>query len=205
MNVYYNESGDVDNTELYHKSVLTGDRYQTTTGGLFVVTRHLWEQMRGMRTKYTTGEDLDFGLRIARSGTLLLRRQNLWAMHHTVHYKSFSRMWSDLFHGRNLYARAVLYRNHLFNRHMYARMIKRDPTVVVLILCTLLSLYTHRYNLLILYPFILGIIFGFILKVDTVKEFFNRILYQILRDLMTILGFFFFFPCEKTIAYQKIQ
>jgi len=202
--VYYNESGKVDGTELYHKSVLKGDRYQTTTGGLFVVTRPLWEQMKGMRTKYTTGEDLDFGLRIARSGTLLLRRQNLWATHHTIHYKALSRMWSDLFQGRNLYARPVLYRDHLFNRYMYARLIKRDPTVIILILCAVLSVCTKWYNLLIIYPFILCVIFGFILKVNSVKEFLNRILYQILRDLMTILGFFFFHPREKIIEYQKI-
>ena len=62
------------------KNVLTGDRYQPTTGGLFIIEKGLWDKVGGMDTRFRTGEDLDLGLRLAKKGYLLLRKKELFGI-----------------------------------------------------------------------------------------------------------------------------
>ena len=157
-NVYYDLNDQRTGSELYMKNVLSGDRYQPTTGGLFIIEKGLWDSVGGMDTRFITGEDLDLGLRLARKGHLLLRKKELFAIHHTRHYKSRSRIWKDLFAGKTLYARGVLYRKHiwLLNPYIFKRILKSDPSCLLLILSGLLTFITKAYYMLLIY--LLGII-----------------------------------------------
>ena len=141
-NVYYDQNDHYLNSELYIKSVLTKDKYQITTGGLFMIEKRLWDLTGGMDTRFKTGEDLDLGLRLAKKGHQLLRKKELFATHHTYHYKSKFRIWKDLFAGKTLYARGVLYRKHisLLNKYILKRIIKSDPTFLLLIVCIIIIL-----------------------------------------------------------------
>jgi GT2 family glycosyltransferase len=189
------------------KNVLTGDRYQATTGGLFIIEKGLWESVGGMDTRFITGEDLDLGLRLARKGHLLLRKKELFAIHHTRHYKSKTRMWKDLFAGKTLYARGVLYRKHilLLNPHIFKRILKSDPTCLLLILSSLLTLITKEYYMLLIY--LLGIIIGnlFYRKNGSLSETLSGILYQFVRDVLTIFSFLFFYPRKADLQYDKVK
>ncbi len=206
-NVYYDELGARIGSELYVKSVLNKDQYQATTGGLFMIEKDLWDKVGGMDTKFVTGEDLDLGLRLAKIGHLLLRKKDLFAIHHTQHYKSKTRIWKDLIAGKTLYARGVLYRKHilLLNRHIFKRIIKSDPTCLLLILCSILALSTKVYYILILY--FLGVIIGilFFHKTKSLSEALSRILYQYVRDLLTIVALIFFYPRKAVFQYEKVK
>jgi glycosyltransferase involved in cell wall biosynthesis len=206
-NVYYDENDHRIGSELYMKNVLTRDKYQPTTGGLFIIEKGLWDKVGGMDTRFITGEDLDLGLRLAKKGHLLLRKKELFAIHHTQHYKSRTRIWKDLFAGKTLYARGVLYRKHilLLNRHIFKRIIKSDPTCLLLILCSLLTLITKEYYILIIY--LLGVIIGVALfrKMKTLFEVLSDILYQYVRDILTILAFLFYYPRKADLQYEKVK
>ena len=206
-NVYYDLNNQRIGSELYMKNVLTGDRYQATTGGLFIIEKGLWDKVGGMDTRFKTGEDLDLGLRLAKKGHLLLRKKELFAIHHTQHYKSKTRIWKDLFAGKTLYARGVLYRKHilLLNPHIFKRILKSDPTCLLLILSSILTLITKEYYILIIY--LLGIIMGNLLfrKNGSLSETLSGILYQFVRDVLTIFSFLFFYPRKADLQYDKVK
>jgi glycosyltransferase involved in cell wall biosynthesis len=206
-NVYYDLNDQRIGSELYMKNVLTGDAYQPTTGGLFIIEKGLWESVGGMDTRFKTGEDLDLGLRLARKGYLLLRKKELFAIHHTRHYKSKTRIWKDLFAGKTLYARGVLYRKHilLLNPHIFKRILKSDPACLLLILSSLLTLITGAYYWLLIY--LLGIIAGnlFLRNKGSLSETLSGILYQFVRDVLTIFSFLFFYPRKADLQYDKVK
>jgi glycosyltransferase involved in cell wall biosynthesis len=206
-NIYYDEDNRRIGAELYVKSVLAGDSYQITTGGLFLIEKNLWDLIGGMDVRFRTGEDLDLGLRLARKGYLLLRKKELFAFHHTQPYKSRSRMWQDLFAGKSLYARGLLYRKHilLLNPYVFRRMIKSDPTFLLLILCSMLTLITKQPYILIIY--LVGIVAAviFFRKVHSPSELLSRILYQFVRDIFTTSSFLFFYPRKADLRYEKVK
>jgi glycosyltransferase involved in cell wall biosynthesis len=206
-NVYYDENDHRIGSEFYVKSVLTGDKYQPTTGGLFIIEKGLWDKVGGMDTRFITGEDLDLGLRLAKKDRLLLRKKELFAIHHTQHYKSKTRIWKDLLAGKTLYARGVLYRKHilLLNRHIFKRFIKSDPTCLLLILCSISTLITKEYYIFMIY--LLGVIIGIALsrKMKTLFDVLSYILYQYVRDVLTILAFLFFYPRKADLQYEKVN
>ncbi|KPL08786.1 MAG: hypothetical protein AMS26_23895 [Bacteroides sp. SM23_62] len=206
-NFYYDENDHRIGSELYIKNVMNKDQYQSTTGGLFIIEKGLWDKVGGMDTRFKTGEDLDLGLRLAKKGHLLLRKKELFAIHHTRHYKSKTRIWKDLFAGKTLYARGVLYRKHILslNRHIVKRIMKSDPTCLLLVLSGLLTIITKEFYLLIIY--LLGIIIGILLLRQKVSfsEVLSRILYQFVRDVLTIFSFLFFYPRKAELQYEKIK
>lgn len=206
-NVYYDENDQSRGSELYMKNVLSGEKYQATTGGLFIIEKKLWDGVGGMDTKFRTGEDLDLGLRLARKGHMLLRKKELFAIHHTRHYKSKTRIWKDLLAGKTLYARGVLYRKHilLLNRHIFKRILRSDPTFLLLILCSILAILTKEYLVLLVY--LMGLITGivFFRKTKSLLETLSRILYQFVRDLLTIFSFLFFYPRKAELEYERVK
>ena len=206
-NIYYDQNNRKTGSELYVKSVLTGDKYQITTGGLFLIEKDLWDLVGGMDVKFRTGEDLDLGLRCARKGHLLLRKKELFAIHHTQPYKSKSRMWQDLIAGKTLYARGVLYRKHilLLNRHVFKRMIKSDPTFLLLILCSIMTLITKQPYILITYLIGLMAAILFFRKIHSFTEALSRILYQFIRDLSTSFSLLFYYPRRAELRYERIK
>lgn len=205
-NVYYDENNQTIGSELYMKNVLNGDQYQATTGGLFMIKKGLWDEVGGIDTKFKTGEDLDLGLRLARKGHLLLRKKALFAIHHTRHYKSKNRIWKDLFAGKTLYARGVLYRKHLLllNRYIFKRILRSDPTFLLLILCSVLALLTKECLILLVY--LLGLISAILIfrKITSLPEALSRILYQLVRDILSIFAFLFFYPRRAKLEYEEV-
>lgn len=191
-NQLYNNKGKFLKKKLYY-SDLKRDRYESTTGGLFVVDRELWELVNGMKSKYRRSQDLDFGLRMSRAGYKLLRKKELMALHHTVDYKNKYRMWKDLFKGNTLYARGVLYRDHLFNKYVYKRIIFSDGSTVLLLVLSILSIILNKPLLVLIYFPVLSLLIltqGNIMFIDWLI----RIPYYFIRDVFTIISFFGFYP-----------
>jgi glycosyltransferase involved in cell wall biosynthesis len=201
-NYYHDKEGNFLKYEPYHKDVLENDKYQVTTGGLFIVKRVHWVKLKGMRSRFRTCEDLDFGLRMAKIGIKLLRKKNLMAKHFTVHYKSFNRMWVDLWGGRSN-NRAVLYRNHLNNPHIIKKLLKSDPSFILLILAIIGTIIFWNFYFLLGYASITFIL-CLIIEHSGIFKFLNRYFYQIARDFVVLYSIFFFFPKDKELQYIKI-
>ena len=200
-NIFYNQKWEVIDENFLFQN-LNEDKYSATTGGYFVIERNLWNSIHGMKTKYKYGEDSDLGLRLAKKGTLLLRKKELFVKHHTIHYQNKARMWKMLFDGSFLYGTSVLYRDHIFNKHIFKIIMRKDYSFIILLATLLLSLL---FPLLILfYFFILGIRVAFQRKIKQNASSIKNFLFLMLKDIMVPFGFIAFFPSSKALEYNRI-
>jgi glycosyltransferase involved in cell wall biosynthesis len=193
MNILYNTKGEFIANKKYYSS-LNNDRYESTTGGLMIVEKRLWEKIGGMRTKYRQGEDLDFGLRLSKEGYRLLRKKELMAKHHTIDYMDNRRLWRDLLKGNIMYSRGMLYRDHILNKFIFKRIIKSDGSSIMLIGLIIIAIFTNIPWVISFYFIVLGIIVIFFKKPVTLNDIVPRIAYYFIRDILTIISFFMFFP-----------
>ena len=157
--------------------------------------------MGGMRTKYKRSQDLDFGLRLAQKGILLLRKKDILAYHNTLERKK-TKIWGRLLDKSYLYNKSILYRDHIFNKHVYKLAIRNDYTLLSLIILLFLSLL-FSYHLIYFYFLVIGIRVAFsFFKKKNIPQLF---LFHIIKDLIVLIGFIFFFPKGiKEYNYQQV-
>jgi len=195
----------IDNSWQYN-GVLKRDKYYSTTGGIFLIKREIWETVGGMDHRFRRGQDLELALRIAQKGYKILRKKEIVANHYTVSYRHHSRIWRTIFSGDVKYSNSFLIRKHILNPYVYTKMFRNYYTLVSLMLSIILFFVFYSPFVFLLYA--LG------LSVKTMKSKNNNILrlaelfiYYIVRDLAFI--FYLFIPMNKIdpskISYIKIQ
>lgn len=194
MNIFYNNEDVLLSKELFLQ--MTKDQIERTTGGLFLISRKAWASVGGMKNRFRKSQDIDLGLRMAKKGFFLLRKNKIAANHHTVSYLNKKRMWDDFFSWDHLFVRSLIYRTHIFNKQVYPRMIRNDYTLILLVLLIILILFNMNIAI------ICSIIY-FILILAKSKVSFNKFIYYLARDLTVLIGFFLFFPKSKfKIAFE---
>lgn len=202
-NYFYSKNGELLNhVKAYNSKNL---RIEKTTGGLFLITRELWDNIGGMRAEFRYGEDMDLGLRLAKNNIFLHRYPYLAAKHHTISYMDSSRKWPMLFGSAQLYTKSYLYRRNFFNIWIYPLILRKDYTFVFLIFSLIILIYSSKLWFFLLIYFIL--IFVRSLKVNkfSVWKSFPDIFYYSFRDTSQIIGLFTFFPPRfKKPDYIKI-
>ena len=196
-NIFYNEKWQKIDENL-HFPTLTKDIFTPLTGGFFIIERDLWFFIDGMRTKYRRSQDIDLSLRLAKRGTLLLRKKELFVVHHTISYLDRRRVWKMLFDGSLLFQTSVMIRDHLFNPYIYKRFFRTNYTLIVLFISIILGLFLSPYFLLI-HPIVIGA------KILILKKPIELFIYYYLRDIFSFLGLFFFFPREKKLIYELVK
>ena len=201
-NIFYNtEWKQVDENYLFPN--LKEDQYHPTTGGYFIITKELWFSVGGMKTEFRRSQDMDLGLRLAKSGVLLLRKKELFVKHHTVHYLTNERMWKMLFNGNQSYTVSLLYREHLFNKYIYKLVLRQNYTMVLLFISVIFSILVSPYFLSI---YFLAIVLRGLLqkKVKDDAGIIGQIVHLFLRDLFSLVAIFCFFPSGKELIYKRI-
>jgi len=201
QNYYYGSKGEFLYSENYCN--LQKDTFQTTTGGLFIITRKLWLSVEGMKTKYTRSEDLDLGLRLAEHGTKLLRKNILMAKHHTISYNSSSRMWSILLNCGEFY-RSVLLREHFTNLGFHKKFIRENYTSILSLISLIVMLFFGEP--MIIYFYLLAIFARATFNLH--KEILrvpSRVLYFIVRDISIWGAFCAFWPSTKKLKYKCVK
>jgi glycosyltransferase involved in cell wall biosynthesis len=204
-NQYYNEYGKTIHREVYKKIACDKDTFQYTTGGLFAITKQLWNEVDGMNNTFAKGQDLDLGFRLSKQGTFLLRRKHIVALHHTVHYMDKYRIWKDFKNGALVLPRSILYRTHLGNKYVIKRMISSDPTMLFLIAALVVTILGH-YEALLLYPVVViaGIFYSH--GWHGIGQMIIRSFHQFFRDAINILSFIFYYPPKNDLVkYYKIN
>lgn len=195
IDYYYDNYGNLINKDRYFK--IAADRFEVTTGGIFMIKRSCWKLLNGMKNKYRRCQDLDFGLRMSLAGTKLFRKCEIICSHHTISYYDDLRLWKDLFNGNQMYQKSVLYRDHIFNPAIY-NLIKREVSLIALIVSIFLSiLYTSYF----LFLFIMLVFFKSVYKSKNgvSKNFSKRFFYYGLLDIIVLIGLFLFWPSNKNI------
>jgi glycosyltransferase involved in cell wall biosynthesis len=202
-NHFYDFNGNFKNVELQYKD-LTKDKFENVTGGLFLITKTLWVSVKGMKNSFKISEDIDLGLRIRRKGIPLLRKKEVAAKHHTISYLDPKRKWKDLINGNTLYAKSLLYREHILNKYIFSRIVRDDYSVIVLSFSLLMSLVFK--SSLILIPYLLIILLKAIkISSKDLLKIAPLFFYYILRDIFTVIGFFIFFPKKNNqFKYEKL-
>ncbi len=179
------------------------------SGGFFAIKKEHWDSVRGMRTKYKRSQDLDLIIRLRKKGILTVRIPHLLAVHHTVDYRNESRMWELLFSGKMNYF-SVFFRDHAFNRDVFLHTLRNNYTAFMLL--PLPFTLIAGTNLLIVWAVLYAVILiarvsvnaRITSKTNRTFYFFQRLLYQFLRDLFFWWAFLFFHPLEKTVKYEAI-
>jgi glycosyltransferase involved in cell wall biosynthesis len=190
--------------EIYFGHNSNSDTYSHRAAGIFLITASLWNEMKGMNDKYARGEDLDLGLRLAAKGIKILRKKEVIAIHNTFNRTNLNYLWKYIIDWNNVYSRAVLYRNHLFNIYCYQQIIKSDPTFAFLIISIFFSLLTWNY-------FFIGIYIAFLVYIsiklnrNSISRIINRFFYQISRDIQNLIAFLFFYPRNQKTPYKYIN
>lgn len=197
-------SGNYDN--YYYKSnwkfidkdnglSLIEDKFTPHVGGLFLITKDLWNSIGGMRNIFNRSQDIDLALRLAKKGVLLLRKKQMLVHHHMIPYLDKNRKWQMLFDGSQLYARPLLYRENFLNKYSCKRMLRNDYTALLLLLC-LLTMFLVGYSILFFYTIAL------LMRVIVhKKDFFSNFVFFFVRDIQVLIGFVFFFPRKSQVAY----
>ncbi|MEH6514606.1 MAG: glycosyltransferase [Maribacter arcticus] len=200
-NYFYSVSGEVtDKKKHYSLSEVT---LMTTTGGLFLIEKNLWNSIGGMRNVFKKSQDLDLGLRLAKAGYKLRRVSEVLAIHHTVSYNRQDRLWDDVLRGNFLYHKALLYRKNILNKYAYKMMI-REVSMFFLLFILILTFTTGNPIYLLIYPILIFV--KMLYKRKKVQgRFWSLYLRYMVFDFGTILGFLFFWPSiKKPISYVRI-
>jgi len=193
-NHFYNTRGELINKNNHYR--LSEDEFQITTGGLFLITKNIWNSINGMNTKYVKCQDLDLGIRLSKKGIKLLRKAEILARHHTIAYTNSDRMWKTLFSNNNFY-RIVLLRDH-YKYLPYVKLFLRENYTGVLFFLSLVASIIHPH-LSIYAPYLLITFFRAIVNMKS--QFYripDRFLYLILRDITAFAAIFLFWPETNT-------
>ncbi|MFW5803864.1 MAG: glycosyltransferase [bacterium] len=182
-------------------------RKQGITYGIFIVEKQLFNHIGGFKEKYKKpgGEDIDFYLRLKRKGYNPTIIEETIAFHFSFDYLSSKRMWQNLLDHSQLYARSVLYRDHITSKNIWNLILRRETTLISLITGISLSLFfSSIYPILI---FVVVLFFRIIFQKNlSLKNFLLRIIYYPIRDVYTFLGFFLFWPRKpKHVKWKKIK
>ncbi len=198
LNYYYDYKWNLQKVgnEPYVK--IKKDSYTSSLGGVFLIEKKLWEEIGGMKSFMFRGEDPDIGLRLARKGILLFRMKDVFLNHHTISYLNKKRKWERIFNNTHLYGRSLLYRENIFNKYCWKRIMKNDYSVLILFLSLFLVPIFALYSLI---PYLLLMVLR---TLRNNSPYFENYFLFIIQDIIVLLGFFFFFPGKVKVSYSEI-
>ncbi|MGB2866969.1 MAG: glycosyltransferase family 2 protein [Bacteroidota bacterium] len=205
------KNGEIVESSQFARNQSTNDRYEVTTGGVFLIRRQLWQSVDGMKSKYRRSQDLDLALRLARQGTKLLRKKETIAHHcsvlttHVFEYRDSKRMWKMLFEGSFLYQTSVLYRDHVLNPHIFLLVLRNDYSLLVLLISLTLLMFScpHSYFFVACYLLLItarGVFTG----QRNILFSFERTVFCLFKDVSSILGLMFFHPRPPEFFYERV-
>ncbi len=198
---YYDNDWRLLKTADKPKYRIQEDIKSATTGGLFIIKKDLWDSVGGMRNYLRAGEDGDLGLRLAKRGTLLLRKKELLVHHHMISYLSNKRKWKMLTSGLILYSKCCLYRNNILNIYCWKRMIRHDYSMLILFF-SIIFIYVAGS----IYPLAIFLLSLIPKTFRRRNDYLSNFMYYLIRDVMVLAGIFLFHPRKKLmIEYLLVK
>ena len=185
------------------KKINSSQIREFTTGGVFLIKKSLWIMIGGMKSKLNRSQDLDFGIRLAKKGHFLLRKNTIIANHHTIPYNDENRMWRLLFSG-DLFYRVVLLRDNFLNYYQWKLFIRGNYTFFILYILLLLSLISSNFFLMVLYLFSI-ITRTYIRGAKSVYSLSANVLLLVIHEILLFPALFFFWPKNKKQTYRIIK
>lgn len=173
------------------------DKYEVTTGGLFVIETDLWRKADGMDNRFKRSQDLDFGFRLTKMGYKLCRKPQIWVNHYTRDYvarndhKSFFKYF------------AMLLRKHFLNIHAQTFLIGPNYTLWALVISIIFMLVLKSWIPICIYLISLAFRTLRIYSRNNHKiNVFKTYLELIVFDLLFVYYFFTFWPKKISPKYE---
>ncbi|MGE3844223.1 MAG: glycosyltransferase family 2 protein [Vicinamibacterales bacterium] len=129
--------------------------FRAELGGTFLVDATVFRVLGPFASELRCAEDLDMGLRLAEAGYLTLALPADIALHHTVHYLDWKRLFSMATDGSMLYA-GVLFRRHIRSRHYWKIFLSHQRATLVLLAAGALALTVHPGGLLVYVAYVVA-------------------------------------------------
>jgi len=196
LNKYYDINyNDLNESSYEFGKPLTGNSYQHTGGGFFVIEKKYWDILDGMDERFGRNEDSDFYLRMSRLRMPALRYKELFAVHHTVRYFDKYRIQTFL-KSKNLHYYGLLIRKHFFYKTFFYKFVRGRYSMIIL-LSALINL-----NLLIVYLFVQLVRTAKNYQRD--RKIILPLILKIFSDFYCIVGCFYYFKLptpDKIIIY----
>ncbi len=189
-NYFYN-----DNWEYQHKDngySMAEDKYTSHVGGLFFILKAYWQMVGGMDNRFRKGQDVDLALMLAKENILLYRKKEILVHHHMIPYLDRRRKWEMLLSGMNMYGRSLLYRKHGFEKNNIKLIVSREYSLIAFLLSIFLSLVLGQVLALLAYVSVIAY-----RAYKGKGALLDNIAYFVLKDIITIMGVFLFFPKRK--------
>jgi len=165
-------------------------------GGIFIITKNLYNALNGMDEKFRISQDFEFALRALKANVTINVVNERIAFHNTIPYKSNKRFFSDLLNWNYSY-RALLLRKHFFNKNYIRIFLSENYSLLVLIITVIATFYLpHLFIIYLIVIIYRGNKKG---KLSIV----NPLLF-IIRDIQIFLAFFTFFPQKPKSLFTKI-
>ena len=175
------------------------DKYCNTTGGLFVITRKLWNQVGGMDNCQKINEDFDLGIRLAKIGYPLCRKGRIWVNHYT-RYPSV----------RNTPVSTVKYSARLARKHIFNWKAQKDQFLSYYSYWILLTVIASALIFQSIIPFLfylpvtiyrtVQIIRHTNVRLNPIGVYINRVA----KDFAFLFYFFFYWPKAIREEYKEV-
>lgn len=143
--VLYDNEWKYVKTQYRRKFIPEKVTYEITTGGMFCISRTLWNEIKGMDGRLRANEDLDVGIRLYRKGFPLCRKPDLWVNHYTRFYSVREESES------NIEYTALLIRKHIIDLKVQFKLLVSTYSYWLLIGCLLLTFFFPFWIPLIVY------------------------------------------------------
>lgn len=178
--------------------------FMSVVGGLFIVERPYWEKLNGMDERLIRSQDFDFGLRMEKAKCPNLRYHNLLAYHHTKSYYQNQRL-NQLIYNKGLLSTGILVRKHIFNYSYLKILVKSRRSLILFIISIMISIVAPTFGLLCLSGYLFYQVIRSYRSYQKEGYFWGNFKYKLIFDLMTFIGFLFYFPAQKTYAVHILQ
>lgn len=194
--VDYNYNSKWELVNIKPRNTMKGKQQKEfTTGGLFIISRELWQSAGGMDTRFKRSQDLDLGLRLAKKGYPLVRKNTNLAKHHTLPYTSNTRYFESI--GYFKYT-ALLFRKHVFSKYYLRSFIRTQYSFLALLFS--LILLPLSYYLAFFYVTVI-IIRSIKVHSSTLSSVYKHILFYLGRDFVILFSILFYYPIEPKPEY----
>lgn len=202
---YYDQEGNLlgKKNRTFGKELPAEDEKVSVTGGLFLISKKTWNSVNEMNERFWKSQDLDLCLRLCKKKADLVRKNAVFAVHHTTSYLDYCRFMDRIKSGVHFYT-GLLLRNHLKCFPMWKLFFRQNYALIFLLitcLCIIARLFPPYF---IFAYFLLTLARVFVnTKVKNIRLFCYAVLY-IMRDIQVLYSVFFFYPKQPQYSVIKI-
>lgn len=173
------------------------DKYEVTTGGMFIIDAGLWEKTGGMDNRLKRSQDLDLGFRLTKMGYRLCRKPQIWVNHYTRDYVVRTDYCSFFRYS------AMLLRKHFFNIDAQIFLAGPNYTLWALVISLILLMLLRSWLPVFLYLFAIGIrtLRTYLRNkhnVNVIKTYYKLIGF----DILFVYYFITFWPHQVSLDYD---